>query len=408
MKNKKILLISLGYLPAVGGSYRVFHELLTRYPENSIDVLTCKENKQKEFDENAPYKIKRSIFLSFLNEKAVLYRNFNLNTIYKFFYWKFVKYFFKYLIFPIIVFPFIWVYSCKYSLIIFGQSVTPFDMYMILFKLFSKKIIYTFVYGEEIVSFAHKKGAKKIINRFYLKGLESADKIIANSSATKSEILAFGFDNKKVGIVYPSVDYNFFIKTDKNIAKNVFEFKNKFVIISVGNLIRRKGFDTMLKSISNIIDNIPDLLYVIKGEGEDKEYLKSIVAKENISRYVLFLDNIEYDKLPLLYSASDLFVLPNRIDEIYYEQEGFGIVFLEANACGLPVIGGNSGGVKDIIKNGFNGYLIEGDNREEIIIIINKLYEQRHIDKSNYYREYIMNKFNWETSVNEFINLINN
>ena len=406
--TKNILLISLGYLPTVGGSYRVLHELIIRNENTKIDVLTCKDVHQDDFDLNQNYTIKRSAFISILNEDALIFGNFSTRHFNKLLFFRLLIKFFKYLILPFLSFLFIMpnLLNKKYHIIIFAQSVLPFAWYINIIKKISNKKVICFVYGEDIVSYRKKGEISKLLRKIYLSGLKKSDTIIANSNITKQEIIDDGIIDSKIKIIYPAVDYNFFKLSDKIKAKENFNVKDKFVILSVGRLIRRKGFDTVLDILPKLIEHIPNLFYIIRGEGYDKLYLQEKIANNKIEKYVRFIDDLPYSELPKLYSASDLFVLPNRLDEKDNEQEGFGIVFLEANACGIPVIGGNSGGVKDVITNNVNGILINPLDLFNLNKCIVDVYYKERVFDSIFIREFVKNKYNWELSRSGFLNAI--
>jgi len=407
MNKKNILIISLGYLPTVGGSYRVLHELITRQSDINFTVLTCKHRQQKSFDLNQNYKIIRSSFLSIISDDAPIVRNFTSFNLIKLPYFKAAKKLFIYFLLPMLSLLRIgYELICgKYDCIVFAQSVLPFAWYISFIKLFSKKKIITFVYGEDIVCYRKSTFYSAWFRKIYLRGLSNTDIIVANSSVTKLEILSDNISENKITIVYPAIDYEFFKSLDKEISRESFSIdKNCFVLLSVGRIIRRKGFDSVLKQIPELLKEIPNLLYIIRGEGYDKQYLEEIISKSNIEKYVRFINDLPYEELPSLYSAADIFILPNRLDERDNEQEGFGIVFLEANACGIPVIGGNSGGVVDIIKNGENGYLVSNETE-----ICNCIMALRNNCKSNeFYSSYSIDKYNWDNSANKFFKIFQN
>jgi len=407
--NNKVLIISLGYLPTVGGSYRVLHELIDRDFKDDIDVLTCKDNLAFKFDSVQKYKIKRSLFLSILNDSATLLGNFTILSLNKLLFFRFIIKSFKYIVFPVVSFFFIFffVFTKKYKTLVFAQSVLPFAWYIPIFKVVFNFKILTFVYGEDIVSFRKSGRVSGFLRKIYLKGLYYSDTIIANSLVTQDEVVRDGISKEKVSIVNPAVDYDFFKPFSKDLAKEQFDLEGKYVLLSVGRLIRRKGFDTVLSILPELLKDIPNLIYVIRGEGYDKDYLQNIVTRNNLSDHVRFIDDLPYEKLPVLYSASDVFILANRLDEKDNEQEGFGIVFLEANACGLPVIGGNSGGVKDVIEEGVNGFLIDPSLPNEIKNIVLKINNQTLVLDGHSTRSFVKEKYNWDRSVKVFNGLLN-
>lgn len=407
--NSKILIISLDYLPTIGGSYRVLHELMIRSHQSNVIVMTCIDKDATDYDKALSYRIVRSAFISFLNEDSWLTKNLLMKDILDAMYFRLLKKAFKYLFFPILTFIYLlcFIKTRNINKIIFAQSVFPFAWYTILLNKFTNLGIITFVYGEDIVGYRKKGKISKYLRMIYLKGLHNADIVVANSNVTKNECLSDAINSEKIVVLYPALDYDLFFPRNKNKMKELYNLSNRYVIMTVGMLVRHKGFDTVLKIMPGLIKKIPEIIYIIRGEGPDKQYLDSIIKENKIEKYVQYIGDLPYEKLPTLYSAADLFVMPNRIDEIDNEQEGFGIVFLEANACGLPVIGGDSGGVKDIISNGDNGFLIDPNNHEEITNKILELYYTQNKFIESSIRDYIMRKYNWDDAARIFQSLIN-
>ena len=124
----------------------------------------------------------------------------------------------------------------------------------------------------------------------------------------------------------------------------------------MGRLVHRKGIDTVLRALPTIIQTCPNVAYVIAGTGPDRPRLERLAACLGVRDRLCFVGDIGHNRLPLYYSAADLFVMPARQNPP--DVEGFGLVFLEANACGTPVIGGRTGGIPEAIREGETGLLV--------------------------------------------------
>ena len=176
-----------------------------------------------------------------------------------------------------------------------------------------------------------------------------ADKVVAVSSNTKKEIQKF-LPDLEIEVINHGVDFNKFeIRNPKSGTNSKFE-KFKPYILSVGAWKPRKGFDYSLKAFDAIRDKFPDLQYVIVGNPPQN-------IKEKYSR-VIFLNNLPEDDLIALYKNAELFILLPQNDDKNVDIEGFGLVFLEAAAAGLPVIGTRDSGASDAVLDGKNGFLI--------------------------------------------------
>lgn len=346
-----ILVITMDYLPSVGGSYRVLHELIKRQNNMLITVLTATNPSAAEFDNRQNYLIKRSRIISLMKhcEKLKIL---------------------KYVIYPIFILCVVLKETVKEkpSVIVWGQSVAPYGWLAHITKFVTKKPYIIFVYGEGITSLMLQTHIKyKPLMYMLKKGLQSADRIIANSKATAERILSFGVPENRVAVVCPGVDFELF---KPNI--DVIEFKKKYnligkkILLSVGSLIERRGFDRVIEALPSIVKEFSNIVYLIKGEGPLKKELECIIKKYHLDDKVIFSDDVSYEELPQIYNAADIFLMPNRLAEISKEQEGFGIVFLEASSSCIPVIGGRSGGTQEAIEDEVTGFLIDGTKKEEI------------------------------------------
>lgn len=128
------------------------------------------------------------------------------------------------------------------------------------------------------------------------------------------------------------------------------------LLLTVGRLVRRKGIGTVLRALPAIAEGHPDVAYVIAGTGPDRARLERLAGRLGVRDRVHFAGRVAHDRLPLYYSAADLFVMPAR--EPPPDVEGFGLVFLEAGACGTPVLGSRAGGIPEAIREDETGLLV--------------------------------------------------
>jgi phosphatidyl-myo-inositol dimannoside synthase len=133
------------------------------------------------------------------------------------------------------------------------------------------------------------------------------------------------------------------------------DFPEGRVILTVGRWLaeeRYKGMDTLITALPRLLTEWPDLQVVAVGEGDDQGWLEGIAEGRGVRRHVHFLSGLSYPEIAACYSACEVFALPSR-------GEGFGLVYLEAMACGKPVIGGAHGGAPEVIEDGKTGYLVQ-------------------------------------------------
>jgi phosphatidyl-myo-inositol dimannoside synthase len=172
-----------------------------------------------------------------------------------------------------------------------------------------------------------------------------------------------------ITVVPPGVDTSRFhpLSDDDRVAT-----RTKFaippdaeLIVSISRLVPRKGFDTAIRAVATLRRNRPDLLLAISGGGRDLPRLQRLVRE--LDAPVRFLGRVDNRDLPALYGCADLYAMVCRNRWGGLEQEGFGIVFVEAAACGIPQVAGDSGGAAEAVADGETGIVIRRpDDHHEV------------------------------------------
>ena len=205
---------------------------------------------------------------------------------------------------------------------------------------------------------------------------------IANSLFTKELIQKnFGTDSN-IEIIHPCCDIERFKPSDGGEAtKYEMGLSGKKILLTVGNLVMRKGHDMIIDALPRILERRPDAFYLIVGTGKDKKYLQDKVKLRGVSEHVRFEGFVEDEKLPEYYNMCDLFLMPSRerLDE--NDVEGFGISCIEASACGKPVIAGMSGGMRDAVLHEKTGFLVDPTNPDEICTAVLKVLSDSSLEK---------------------------
>lgn len=212
-----------------------------------------------------------------------------------------------------------------------------------------------YAHGEELTTWG--KGNKYRAMRF---ALRHADRVIANSENTRDELLAMGVSLGKITLIYPGVDVERFKPglPCEDIKKSIGLLPGQKLILSVGRLSRRKGFDMVIKSLPQLIDSGLDVRYALIGIGEDWDYLTNLAMELGVRDRVHLLGHVQSEDLSRWYNACDVFAMPNR--GINGDNEGFGMVFIEAAASGKPVLSGNEGGTGAAVLDGVTGLRVDG------------------------------------------------
>ena len=132
------------------------------------------------------------------------------------------------------------------------------------------------------------------------------------------------------------------------------------VVVCVSRLVRRKGQDTLLRAWPRVLAACPDAALLIVGGGPRAGALRQLAARLGVAGSVVFTGEVPWAELPAHYDAGDVFAMPCRTRRGGLDVEGLGIVYLEASATGLPVVGGDSGNAPDAIREGETGYVVPG------------------------------------------------
>jgi len=250
----------------------------------------------------------------------------------------------------------------KLSKVAFGAAAPLGIMARAMRRAGAQKIV-TLTHGHEV--WWAKVPPFSLALRFMSKNI---DAIAYLGDYTRSEIskaLSKADSNKLVQIA-PGIDVDHFIPTDSSKLRAELGLTDKSVIISVGRLVHRKGQDKLIAALPAIKSAVPNVHLVLVGVGPHQDYLEKLSAKLKVSDCVTFIGRINYAELPKYICLGDIFAMPSRSRFFGLEVEGLGIVYLEASACGLPVVGGKSGGAPDAVLVGETGVVVDGTNTFEI------------------------------------------
>jgi phosphatidylinositol alpha-1,6-mannosyltransferase len=220
-----------------------------------------------------------------------------------------------------------------------------------------KTLIY--VHGEEISTRSqYDEGGRK-----RRRALAAADGIVAVSRFTRDTLIqSFGVPPEKIELVSNGVDLARFVPRPRSepLAQR-YGLQGRPVLLTVSRLYARKGIDRVIQSLPAVLLHIPDLIYLVVGDGGYRPELEQLVSRHGLGASVVFAGAVPDYELTDHYSLGDVFIMANR-EMPDGETEGFGLVFLEANACGLPVIAGKAGGSVDAVTDQVNGLVVNGDD----------------------------------------------
>jgi len=151
------------------------------------------------------------------------------------------------------------------------------------------------------------------------------------------------------------------------------------VLLSVARLVEWKGQDMVLRALAQVRASIPDVAFLMVGDGPYKPDLERRIHELGLEDRVVFAGYVPADELPSYYRAADVVVVPSREFAADHPIEGFGIVYVEAAACGIPTVGGLGGGTEESIADGVSGFRVDAHDPEAIADATLKLLEDREL-----------------------------
>jgi phosphatidylinositol alpha-1,6-mannosyltransferase len=317
----KHLLVTNDYPPKIGGIQSLLWEWWRRLPPDSFAVLTSPYEGTAEFDAGEPYRIERTREPVLLPHPWMVRQ---VDSLVKEFGADFV------VIDPAVPLGLIGPsLRLPYDLILHGAEVTVPGRLPIA----RQALAYTLRRARGIIAAG---------------GYPAAEGEHAAGRSLPTTVLPCGVDPDTFRPLSPA---------ERDEARAHFGIPiDAEVVLGVSRLVPRKGFDTAIRAVARLRRVRPDLVLVIAGGGRDRDRLERLATE--LDAPVRFLGRIPGADLPLLYGCADVFTMLCRNRWGGLEQEGFGIVFVEAAACGIPQVAGDSGGAAEAVLDGETGVVV--------------------------------------------------
>jgi phosphatidylinositol alpha-1,6-mannosyltransferase len=378
---KRTLLVTLDFPPMFGGVANYWANLSRFFPSDQFVVLAPECDDSLDFDIKQNYLIYRKNLISKDN-------------------WLWPKWL------PLFYQALILVRREKIKKIIVGHILPTGTVALLLFKFLRISYVIS-IHGLDI-NLTQASRRKRWLTKTIV---QNAETVIANSNFTKELLVKLGYcESEKIEIIYPCPNISYEQREENFVLeiKSKYKLEDKKIILTVGRLVERKGHDRVIQSLPKVLEKIPNAIYLVVGAGANLKYLKELVVLLKIEDHVLFFTDIADSELPGFYQLADVFIMPSR-KLAGGDIEGFGIVYLEANGFGKPVIAGRAGGAVEAVEDGINGLVVDPESITEIADALIKILKDKALatkfGEAGKLR--IAKKFNWFEQAKRLINLLN-
>ncbi|MFO8079829.1 MAG: glycosyltransferase family 4 protein [Armatimonadota bacterium] len=229
---------------------------------------------------------------------------------------------------------------------------------------------------------------------------------LANSHYTAGLFREAGIPDDRLGIIYGGVRVQDYDVPEERVARLREEMGlgDGPLLVTASRIVERKGHDTVLQALPDLLQRFPGLVWVVTGEGSLEEQLSAQVQALGVADSVRLVGRVERERLAALYAVADLYVMPARPVRGKLA-EGLGLVYLEAAAAGTPSVATDFGGIPDAIVDGETGLLVEPDDPEALAAAIAELLEddERRTAMGRAARERVRDEFTWTRVAERFL-----
>jgi phosphatidylinositol alpha-1,6-mannosyltransferase len=328
----RVLLVTNDFPPRPGGIQSFLYGLVSRLPPDDVVVYTSQWRGWQEWDATQPFRIVRENTSVLLPTPSVRRRAKQLLR----------------------------EHGCDVAW--FGAAA-PLGLLADGLRSAGARRVVATTHGHE-AGWAMLPGARQLLRRI----ASSVDVLTYLGDYTRTRLVsAVGDDNiAKLQWLAPGVDAEVFRPGLGAERREHLGLSDRPVIVCVSRLMPRKGQDTLVRALPSVHRSVPDAALLLVGGGPYRSRLESLAADTGVSDSVVFTGTVPWPELPSYYGVGDVFAMPCRTRLRGADVEGLGIVYLEASACGLPVVAGDSGGAPDAVVDGETGYVVDGRSVDEV------------------------------------------
>jgi phosphatidylinositol alpha-1,6-mannosyltransferase len=253
--------------------------------------------------------------------------------------------------------------------VILPMNIGYGGLFCLWLSLFGKRRFVTMAYAYEFLKFRKVPFLRTLYRAAYRRSAFT----IAISRFTRERLIEFGVPADKVRVAYPGVNAGIADAPAVQVPDTQDPAAPGPVLGTCGRLIHRKGHDLVIRALPAIAARFPDVSYVIAGDGPARRDLQTLACRLGVEDRVRFLGRADPRKLVEFYRSLDLFVMPARDDQRTGHVEGFGIVFLEAAAHGVPAVATRTGGIPEAVVDGETGRLVAPEDSGALASVVIEL-----------------------------------
>lgn len=255
-----------------------------------------------------------------------------------------------------------------------------------------------FLHGTDLEMATNRRSKLKKFAKICL----NADRVVVNSEFLKNKLLNKVDSLKNIVVLYPCPGDQFLQPVNSEeleILRSKLALNGKKVLLTVARMAEGKGFPHLIRLLPQILQKVPNLVWLVIGDGPKRNMLVDMAQKNNLQNVTRFLGTVPYEELAKYYKLADLFVLLTHKDES--SEEGWGTVFLEAAASGLPVVAGRVGGVEEVVDNLRTGLLVDVYQDQSVVTgVADLLCEEKYAHELGVAgHERVLNEFSWEKQI---------
>ncbi|MDQ1698292.1 MAG: phosphatidyl-myo-inositol dimannoside synthase [Frankiaceae bacterium] len=366
MTGGRVLVVTNDFPPRPGGIQSFVHGLVSRLPADDVVVLTSRWRGWQDWDREQPYEVVRADTSVLLPTPAVRRQAVEL-------------------------------FGSRGCTSVWFGAAAPLGLLAPALRRAGAQRIVATTHGHE-VGWSMLPAARRLLRRIGA----SVDVVTYLGEFTRGHLAgALGRYADRLARLAPGVDATVFRPGRGVAVRASLGLDGRPVVVCVSRLMPRKGQDVLLRALPMIRESVPDAALLLVGGGPSRGDLERYVDRAGLRELVVLTGSVPAAELPSYYGAGDVFAMPCRSRLGGLDVEGLGMVYLEAAACGLPVVAGRSGGAPDAVRDGETGVVVDGRSVGEVAAAVTSLLADREragaIGARG--RDWVEREWSWDRSV---------